>query len=61
MNYVLKKFIETGKIKDRPKTGGPMKERRSLCHISTKNPNLTPKEVYDESNLDLYVSIRTVR
>ena len=63
MNYVLKKFIETGEINVRPKTGRPikasMKNRRLLCRISTKNLNLTAKEVYEESNLDLYVSIRT--
>ena len=38
-----------------------MKDRRLLCRISTKNPNLTSKKVYEESNLDLYVSIYIVR
>ena len=61
VNYVFKKFIETGEIKERPKTGRPtkgsMKDRRLLCRILTKNPNLKVKEVYEESNLDLYISI----
>ena len=63
VNYIWKRFLETGNIKDRPKVGRPSKAstkyRRKLCRISMTHPNLTAKEVYNESNLNVY--IRTVR
>ena len=41
VNHVWKKFIETGDIIDRPKTGRPTKanvrNRRLLCQISARN------------------------
>ena len=65
VNYILKRFLETGNIKNRPKVGRPSntstKDRRKLCRISMTHPNLTAKEVYNESNLNLNVCIRTIR
>jgi len=65
VNYVWKKFLVTGDITDRPKSGRPakatVKDRRLLCRISTIHPNLTAKEVHDESKLNLDVTVRTVR
>ena len=53
INYVWKRYLETGSLENRQKSGRPRKtterDRRKICNTSKKNPFLTAKEVYDEA------------
>lgn len=59
------KFVDTGSIDNRPRSGRPMKttirERRSLCRLSKKDPFKTSNQLHQDSNLTQTISARTVR
>lgn len=59
------KFLQTGSVADKKKSGRPKKisgkEIRMLTRTSKKNPFLTAAEVLDESGIDKDVTLRTIQ
>ena len=59
------KYLETGSVIDKPKSGRPVKttvrDCRTLCILSKRNPFKCAPQVRIEANLDNICSVRTVQ
>lgn len=65
VNFIWKKYLRTGTVKNEIRTGRPPKlndrQERILCRNSMKSPFRTAREVYDECNDLPNMSVCTVR